>query len=82
VDGARIAVALAFPAPVDRIIDAVIAENADQLLDVGQMRNVFQSQRIVGQQRGDHQRQGRVLCAGNGDRPVQSVAADDPDLVH
>jgi hypothetical protein len=43
----------------------MIAENAHQLLDIGQMRHVFERQRIAGQQRGDHQRQGGILGAGD-----------------
>ncbi len=59
----------------DRVVDAMIAENANQLLDVGQMRHVLERQRVVGQKRGDHQRQGRVLGARDRDRPVEGVAA-------
>jgi hypothetical protein len=54
---------LFFAAALDRIVDALIAEDADELLDIGQMRHVFERQRVVGEQRGDHQRQGRVLGA-------------------
>jgi hypothetical protein len=60
----------------------MIAENADQLLDIGEMRHVFERQRIVGQQGGDHQRQRCVLGAGDGNDAVELVAADDFDAIH
>ena len=60
----------------------MIAEDADQLLDIGQMRHVFQRQRLVGQQRGDHQRQRGVLGAGDRDGAVELVAADNSDAIH
>ena len=82
IDRARIALLLALAAAVDRIVDAVIAEDADQLLDIGQMRHVFQRQRVVGQQRGDHQRQGGVLGAGNRNASGELVAADNSDAIH
>ena len=62
---------LARPLAVDGIIDAVIAEDADELADVGEPRQILQRQRLVGQQRGDHQRQRGVLGAGNRDRALQ-----------
>ncbi|MNL61676.1 hypothetical protein D3C87_1856320 [compost metagenome] len=81
-DRAGVAFALALAPAVDRDIDAMVAEDADQLLDVGQMRNVFQRQRVVGQQRCDHQRQGRILRAGNRDDPVKFIPAYNPDAIH
>ena len=65
-----------------RIVDAMIGQDPDQLLHIGQMRHVFQRQRVVGQKRGDHQRQGRVLGAGNRNDAVERVAADDANAVH
>ena len=82
IDGARIAFVLLLAAAVDRIVDAMIAEDADQLLDIGQMRHVFERQRIVGQQRGDHQRQRRVLGARDRNAAVELVAADNSDAIH
>ena len=81
-DGAGIAVFLALAAAIDGDIDAVIAENAHQLLDIGQMRHVFERQRIAGQKRGDHQRQSRILGAGDRNDTVELVAADNPDTIH
>ncbi|GEC39355.1 hypothetical protein EME01_34270 [Sinorhizobium meliloti] len=60
----------------------MIAEDADQLLDIGQMRDVFERQRVVGQERRDHQRQGGVLRAGDGDHPVEFISAYNPDAIH
>ncbi len=82
VDGARIAVVLALAAAVDGNVDAVIAEDADQQLDIGQMRHVFERQRIAGQQRGDHQRQGGILGAGNRNDAVELITADNSDTIH
>ena len=67
---------------VDRIVDAVIAENARELIDVGKARQVFQRQRLVGQQGRDHQRQRGVLGAGNRDDAVEPGAAADLDPIH
>ena len=84
VDGARIAAGAVLMAAlaVDGIIDAMVAEDADELLDIGQMRHVLQRQRLRRQQRGDHQRQRRVLGPGNRNGARQLVAADDPDSIH
>jgi hypothetical protein len=60
----------------------VIAENADQLLDIGQMRHVFERQRIVGEQRSDHQGKRCVLRARDRDGSGQLVAADNSDAIH
>ena len=63
-------------------VNAVIAENPLQLLDVGQVRHVFERQRVVGEKRRDHQRQSRVLRAGNRNGAVELIAPDDPDAIH
>ena len=60
----------------------MIAEDADQLFDIGQMRNVFERQRVVRQQRGDHQRQGGILGAGNRDDATELIAAGNSDTIH
>ena len=76
-------IGLAKPAlAVDRIIDAVIAENARELLDIGKARQIFQRQRLFGQQAGDHQRQGGVFRAGDLDRPVELRPAVDLNAIH
>ena len=63
-------------------VDAVIAEDVLQQLDVGETRHVFQHQRVVGEQARDHQRQRGVLGAGNRNRAVKRLAADDANAVH
>ena len=81
-DGARIAFALALAAAIDGDVGAMIAEDADQLLDIGKMRHIFQRQRVIRQQRGDHQRQSGVLGAGNRDDPAKFIAAGNSDAIH
>src|SRR5690606_16539934 len=63
-------------------VRTVIAENPDQLLDVGQMRYVFEAQRFFRQQRRDHQGQGGILRSGNRNGSIERVATDDPDAIH
>ena len=81
-DGAGIAAILMAAAAIDRIIDAMIAEDTDQLFNIGQMRHVFQRQRIIGQKRGDHEGEGSIFCARNWNDAVQLVAADDLNAIH
>ena len=66
----------------DHDVDAVIAEDALQLADVGETRHVVEDQRVLGQQAGDHQRQSGVLGARNRDGAVQPLAADDANTIH
>jgi hypothetical protein len=63
-------------------VDAVIGEDVLEQRHVGEARHVFQDQRIVGEQARDHQRQRRVLRAGNRNRAVKRLAADDANTVH
>jgi hypothetical protein len=79
---ARIVGSLRLPAAGHGIVDAVVGQDADQRFDVGQMRHVFQRQRVVGEQARDHQRQAGVLRAGNRNDAVKRIAAGNPDLVH
>ena len=72
----------AAPAAMHGDIDAVIFKDALELLDVGQARHVLQHQRLIAQQRSNHQRQGGVLGAGNGDFAIEFVATDQTDTVH
>ena len=55
---------------VDRIIDAVVAEDPRKLADVGEARQILQRQGLVGQQGGDHERQRGVLGAEIGMTPL------------
>ena len=50
--------------------------------DVGETRHVFEDQRLLGEQARDHQRQRGVLGAGNRDRAVKRLAADDANAIH
>src|SRR6185295_8974659 len=67
---------------VDGEIDAVIAQDARQQIDVGEVGHVFQGKPVTRQQTGDHQRQGRVLGPRNRDRPCEATATDDVDAIH
>ena len=74
--------ALAGAAAMHGDVDAVILEDLFELLDVGEARHVFEHQRLGRQKRGDHQRQGGVLGARNGDLAPQFVATDETDAIH
>ena len=67
---------------VDGEVDAVVAQDARQQVDVGEVRHVLQGQPVGRQQARDHQRQGRVLGAGDRDGAVQRAAAGDADAIH
>ena len=60
----------------------MIAKNADQLLHIGQMRHVFERQRVIRQQRRNHQRERCVLGARDRDDAIEFVAADYSDAIH
>ena len=62
-DGAAVVEIIARAFAGNHHVDAVIAEDALELDDVDQPRHVLEDQCIVGEQAGDHQRQGRVLGA-------------------
>jgi len=62
--------------------DAVIAEDALQLRDVGEPRHVVEDQRLLGQEACYHQRQRGVLGAGDRDGAIELVAADDTNAIH
>jgi hypothetical protein len=67
---------------VDGVVEAVVAQDAGQQVDVGEVGNVLEGEPVGGQQAGDHQRQGGVLGAGNGDLALERLAAGDGDTVH
>jgi hypothetical protein len=73
---------VARPLAGDHDVDAVIAENALQLDDVGETRHIFEDQRVRGQQTGDHQGQRGVLGARDRDRAIEPLSADDAYPVH
>ena len=58
---------LAATTAMDGNIDAVILQNALKLLDVGEARHIGEHKRLIGEQRGDHQRQSGILGARDGD---------------
>jgi formate hydrogenlyase subunit 3/multisubunit Na+/H+ antiporter MnhD subunit len=63
-------------------VNPVVREDARQIGDIRQARHVLERQRVIREQAGDHQRQGRVLGARDRDDAIQSVAADNADAVH
>jgi hypothetical protein len=63
-------------------VDAVVLQDALQEPHIGQARHVGECQRFRRQQRNDHQRQGGILGARNGNGPVQAVSAADADAIH
>jgi hypothetical protein len=69
-------------AAIDGDVDTMVAENADQLLDIGEMRHVFERQRVRRHQRGNHQRQGRILGTRDRYDAIQRTAANDSDTIH
>ena len=60
----------------------MVAQDADEQVDVGEVRDVFQRQPVFRQQAGDQQRQRGVLGAGNRNRAVERSTAVDPDPIH
>ena len=81
-DGAALIGIVTLPLAGDHDVDAVIAENALKLDDVGEPRNILEDQRILGEQAGDHQRERCILCARDRNSSVQTLPANDPDPIH
>ena len=73
---------IAGPLAVYAVIHALVAQNAQELRAIGQARHIVEGEGGVGEQRRDHERQGRVLGARNRDHAIQGLSADDPDPVH
>src|SRR6202040_2850481 len=69
------------PPSIDRMIDAMMTENAQKHANVGEIRDIFEGQRFAREQGGDHQWKRRVLGAGNPYDTIQRLAADDPNTV-
>ena len=67
---------------IDAEVNAMVAKDAHQQIDVGKVRDIFKRQPIFGQHAGDKQRQGRILGAGNRDRAAKSLTAGNPDPIH
>ena len=83
-DVQRLAVVLRFPAAlaVDHDVDAVIAQDALEQIDVGEARDIVENECLVGEQARDHQRQGGILCAGDRDRSIEPLAAVNANAIH
>src|SRR6185503_9976495 len=81
-NGAALIGIVTLPLAGDHDVDAVIAENALKLDDVGEPGNILEDQRVLGEEAGDHQRERCILCARDRDSSVQTLAANDPDPIH
>jgi hypothetical protein len=62
--------------------DTVMGQQVGERGDVGEVRQVVQGDRVLGQETGRHQRQRRVLGAADRDGSVQGLTAADADSVH
>src|SRR5215471_9000096 len=82
VDGTALVRVIAGPLAGDHDVHAVVAENALQLDDVSQPRDIVEDQSVLGQQTRDHQGQCRVLGARNRDCAVQTLSANYAYPVH
>ena len=69
-------------AVVDHHVDAHAAQQLDQGGDILQVRQITHGDRLVGQQGGGQDRQGRVLGAGNTDFAVKAPATGDDQFIH
>ena len=58
---------------VDGEVEAVVAQDAGQQIDVGEVGHVLEGEPVGGEQAGDHQRQGGILGAGDGDGPLSGL---------
>ncbi len=63
-------------------VDAMVLEDALELLDIGKTRHVLEDERLAREDGSDHQRQRRVLGARNGDLTVEVIAADETNTIH
>ena len=63
-------------------VDTVVAQDALEQPDIGQMRHVGKDQRLLGQQAGDHQRQSGVLGARDRDDAGKTLTADNTYTIH
>jgi hypothetical protein len=80
----RLPVVLGFTGPLaaHHDIDAVIAEDALKLADIGEARDIVENERLIGEQARDHQRQGGVLGARDRDGSVELLPTGDANAVH
>src|SRR5215471_18421975 len=82
VDGPALVRVIAGPFAGDHDVHAVVAENALQLDDVSQPRDIGEDQGVLGQQTRDHQGKCRVLGARNRNCTVQTLSANYAYPVH
>ncbi len=67
---------------VHGMVNPMVPQNASQEIYVGEVRDVLEGQAILCQQARDHQRQGGVLRARYGNRPLEALATFNLDAVH
>jgi len=60
----------------------MVAEDLKQHPDIADTRRVLERQRLLREQRGDHQRQSRILGARDRNSAFEPLAADDTDTIH
>ena len=66
---------------IDRVIGAMMTENAQKQADIGEIRDIFEGQSFFCEKRRNHQRQGRVFGAGNPYDAIKFLAADDTNPI-
>src|SRR5262249_429762 len=81
-EGLSVARALVGPLACDSHIDAVIAENEGEKVDVGKPRDVVQRQRLAGEKTCNHQGQRSVRGTADRKRCLQALAGNNADTVH
>ena len=80
--GLTLIFAIACPLADRGDVDAVIAEDALQLCDIGKARHIVEDQGFLAEQPPDHQGQCGVLRARNRDGAVELAAARDANAIH
>ncbi len=63
-------------------LGAHAGEQAARGFDVAHLGNVFQHDRLVGEQGGGHGGQGGILGAADAHRPEQGIAAANDEFIH
>jgi hypothetical protein len=67
---------------VHRAVDAMIAQDARQHRDVGEVGHVLQREAFGGEEARDHQRERRIFRAADGNDTVERIAARDANTIH
>jgi hypothetical protein len=81
-DGLADALILFRPLAFDHHVDAVIAQDAQQQIDVRQAGNISQDKGFGRKQARDHQGQGGILGAADLDTAIEYLAAANADAIH